>query len=124
MPYRLEWNHDNTLVSFSGIASFREIREVGDAHYGDPRLEVIRYIIVDFRQADCSRLSPQEIMIISAFDSATVAYKKDLKLALVVNDEKTRIVCEEYRQNMQSMQMSWLVAVFESMEAAREWCLQ
>jgi len=122
MPYRLEWNPDNTLITFSGTVSFREIREVGDAHYGDPRLEAIRYVIVDFRDADSSQLTPQEITIISAFDSATVAYKKDLKIALVVNDENTRKVCEDYRLNMQSLQSWWPVAVFESMKAAREWC--
>ena len=122
MPYRIEWSNENSVVSFSGNVSFQELREVGNAHYGDERFDAIKFIIIDFSDADLSQISTSHTNIVASVDSVSMEYKPELKMALVVKNDRQRELCESYIASSIGFQSSWSHAIFTNPEEAGKWC--
>jgi hypothetical protein len=122
MPYKIEWIGKYTVVVFSGIVTYQELRETGDAHYGDSRLDSIKYIISDFTGADLSQISLHEPTIIASLDSVAVMYKPELRMAFVVRDDHQQMLCEKYIESSIGFQSSWSHQIVFSFDEARKWC--
>lgn len=122
MPYKIEWRDDYVLVLFSGTVTYQELREVGEAHYGDSRFDAIKYFIGDFTDADLSQISMDKPTIIAALDSVAVSYNAQLKMAFVVRDQHQQSLCEKYIEDSIGFQSSWSHQIFFSVEDAQTWC--
>ena len=122
MPYRLEWNNKTALVIFDGIMSRQGLRDVGNAFYGDSRLDALECLIADFNNADLSQLTFDDINTIASIDSATVMYKPKLKMAFVTSDHSVREVLKKYIDTSETLSSTWNYSVFNKYEDARNWC--
>ena len=123
MPYRMDWNGDHVLIAFSGEITFEQMREAGDAHYGDERLEGIKYLIGDFTRADLSRLTKEHVRIVSAVDNVAVSYLPSLRMAFVVSDDHQKELCASYISASKGFGSPWSHGIFDNVEEARRWCV-
>ena len=121
MPYKIEWNNTYALLSVSGNVTYEELREVGKDCYGDIRLDDIEYYIVDFREAELSQITTNQINMLAAVDSITVLYKPDFKMAFVIGNQQQRVLCESYIKSSKSFKSTWPFAIFNNFEDARNW---
>lgn len=124
MPYRIEWNNERSLISFSGKVSFQEMREVGEAHYGDERLDTLKYLIADFSNADLSQVFLDQVSTLASLDSISVSHNPNIKMAFVIADEPQRQICESYIEYSKTFQSSWSYEIFTNFEEAQTWCVQ
>lgn len=115
MPYTINWSDDHTIVVFTGLVTFQELREIGATHYGDSRFDDLRYVIVDFSQADLAQITLDEPIILASLDSVAVAYNARLKLALVIADEYQRSLCEKYIKDSIDFHSSWSHRIFSTL---------
>lgn len=122
MGYRIDWNNQYTLVTYIGRVTLQDLREVGSAVAGDQRLDAIDYILVDLRSADLSQISFADTKIAASVDSVSVRYKSQLKMAMIIKDERQRQPCESYIEYSKNFQSSWSFAIFADFEEAKNWC--
>jgi hypothetical protein len=122
MPYKIDWIGKYAVVVFNGIVTYQELRETGDAHYGDSRFDGIEYLIVDFSGADLSQIMLHEPTILASLDSVAVTYKPELKMAFVVRDEYQQQLCVKYIEDSLGFESSWSHQIVFSFDEARKWC--
>lgn len=122
MAYTLTWTSKGTIVAFSGKVTFDEITNSNDEHYGDERFDKIAYMLYDFSNADISGINMGEPRVFAAIDSAADIYKKNMKVALVGNGERTLSLFREYIEFSQRLGSSWTFAILDRFEDAINWC--
>jgi len=121
MPYKIDWNDNNTVITFNGEVSMGELRKVSDAHYGAESLDELDYLIADFADADLSQLKVDLALTIASLDSITRSYKPDFKIAFIVSDDYQKILCEGYIEYSKQLKTTWQYGIFNNSQDAHNW---
>ena len=122
MPYTITWRDRGTYTKLVGKVTIDEVAEANNEHYYHSRFKDITYQLFDFTEADCSDVTLADTKYPAAFDTAANFYKKKFKVAMVVADEHTKILCLTYIKHANRYATSWEMEVFDSVAAANTWC--
>lgn len=122
MPLNINWFDDHTEVTLNGHVSFKELKAIGAVHYGDGRFDGIKYVVVDFRCANLTEITPDKPKILASIDSTAVVYNSNLKIAFIIENEYQRQLCEKYVADSVGFQSSWSHGIFSNMTSAKAWC--
>ena len=121
MSYQLAWEKNGVHSSFEGILSPEIHREALNALFGDARVDGIDYIIGDFSGVNSNLLNEKDIEYPLAMTSGAASYLKQLKVALVSEDEVINALCLRYIELSEHLNIGWKVRLFDDLESARSW---
>ena len=122
MSYRHKWIGNDIIFSFNGEITFNEIDRANSEIYRDSRFDSMNYAIFDFTSVKHFDLSDGEVEVISALDQSISRWNRNLRLALVGNDDDN--VEEMIVRYIKLMENSvWDIEHFDHPEPAIEWCL-
>ena len=116
MPCKVTWEDNELIWELSGDISTEEFLKINSDPYGDPRLDDLRYLIVDFINVKSIDLPEKKIMQIQGMDEAAAMSNPHLKIAFIANTEETRKIAEFYGADS-----PWECGIFETVEEARSW---
>lgn len=122
MVYAIVWNSKGAITRFTGKVGIEEINQANNEHYGDARYDEIKYQLFDFTEADLSSIAADDAKYPAAYDKAATIYKFYLRVAMVVADDYTQALCEEYIKLSQRYNSGWEFGVFSTLKEALTWC--
>ena len=122
MKYKIEWTHNNPMITFHGDISFQDLYPVDGKIYGDSRFEMMKYIIYNLLDANSFYLNHLDLKVISTLDKSASRWNKKIKLACVSQDNNTKKVTLEYKNLM--VDSNWEIGLFDTVDEALAWCKQ
>lgn len=121
MSYSISWSGNTFLAEFAGKITPNEIEAVNDLFSGDERLEMIRYSIWDFSRASSIEMPDYEIEYAAAFDKGVTTVRKDLRGALIANNDQVREQLEKYLAMADELSVNWDTRLFDNLQTAKAW---
>lgn len=121
MAYRLTYKDKTFLLVHTGMISIGEINESNGVIHGHEKFDSHKYQIVDLLNADFSEMSLTMARQPGATDSAASKTKTNIKVALLVEEEKAIKFCNEYISIAKKMGSNWSFELFTNMELALKW---
>ena len=124
MKYGIKWIANNAILSFEGDITFDDLDQANNEIYGDPRLDLMKYTIFDFRGAESIDINYDEMKVISTLDKGISKWNRNLKIAIIVDDNNSNNK-EKVLNYIQLMEDNdWKIGYFIELEKAVEWCLE
>jgi hypothetical protein len=120
MSYRLKWQGSDVLIEFSGEVVFEDIYEADNIMYGDPRFDLMRHHICDFRNVSSFNVSEDEVKVIAILDKASSHWNDCIKVAIVTKDPYIARMVTVYKNKLSGT--NWTIRSFEEKSDAIQWC--
>ena len=124
MSLNIEWDNTSVSVSYVGEISYKKLRDIGEVISSNEKLESIKYITLDFSDADFSKITPENIESIASIDSVITRYKSKLNIAIITHDEWTKNLSEKYIEFSKKYKSPWHKGIFDNYDDASKWASQ
>ena len=121
MPYEIIWGTNGILVQFWGSYDHKVSTRANIEIYSDSRFKGLKYAIWDLSGISELRITVDEAVIPAMQDKLASERLPNLKLAMIVQDEPARKICNSYVAHCQNSGMEWEFMVADSMECIRAW---
>jgi hypothetical protein len=122
MSFRFCWESNRSVyVQFSGDISEGDLTSATDTLYHDPRSDLVREVIWDFSGIDNFEISPTQVEVIAASDTAASSYMRSMKAAFVICHPELIELAKNYIATMERLGSPWQNRLFASEEDARRW---
>lgn len=119
MPYKNTWEQRGVYRVFSGKITGEEILEAVQKVEADARFDKIKYVINNFLDVTEIDVSPKDIKIIAAIDTAAALSNSDIKIAQLATDPQIAALNVLYSEAAGSS--PYPTKVFHTLEDARKW---
>ena len=119
MTFNINWDKKGVYVKFRGIVTPQDLIDANNYVISNANFESIDYQIFDFLHIEDFKISFYDITIIASMDKSQTEFIKDMKVAIVTQDDYVREITTEYDQFMAGS--NWITKIFTSFETAEEW---
>lgn len=119
MTFNINWYKKGVYVKFRGVVTPQDLIDANNYVISNANFESIDYQIFDFLHIDDFKISSYDITIIASMDKSQTEFIKDMKVAIVTQNDYVREITTEYDQFMAGS--NWITRVFTSYESAKEW---
>ena len=119
MTFNINWDKEGVYVKFRGKVTARDLIDANNYVISNAQFDIIDYQIFDFLQIDEFNISSYDITIIGTMDKSQSDFKKDMKIAIITQDDYVRGVFTEYDQLL--IGTNWITKIFSSVDNARLW---
>ena len=119
MTFNINWDKKGVYVKFRGIVTPQDLIDANNYVISNAKFESVDYQIFDFLHIDDFKISAYDIAIIASMDKSQTEFIKDMKVAIVTQDDYVREITTEYDQFMAGS--NWITRIFASHETAEEW---
>jgi len=115
MAYEITQEGRGRIWRFFGKVTMEEFSELDDSLSSDPNIDDLRYLLVDFQEADLL-LSEEDAEIIGAKDIGMSQRNPFLKIAVIGKSEKLKKLVSLYSEHS-----PFETRLFENLKDARSW---
>lgn len=119
MTFNINWDKTGVYVKFRGIVNSQDLIDANNYVISNKNFETISYQIFDFNNIDEFNITKEDIIIIGTMDKSQTDFKKDMKVAIVTQDDYVRKITTDYDQIMSDS--SWDTKIFSDVDSARKW---
>ena len=119
MTFNINWDKEGVYVKFRGNVTAQELIDANNYVISNANFDTINYQIFDFLHIDDFNISSYDISIIGTMDKSQSDFKKEMKVAVVTQDDYVREVITEYDQLMSGT--NWITRIFSSIGNANSW---
>jgi len=119
MTFNINWDKKGVYVKFHGIVNAQDLIDANNYVISNAKFETINYQIFDFLNIEDFKITSYDINIIGVMDKSQTDAKKEMKVAIVTQDDYVREITTEYDQIMS--QSNWETKIFPNYEMALEW---
>jgi len=119
MTFNINWDKRGAYVKFHGIVSAQDLIDANNYLISNANFEGINYQIFDFLNIEEFKITSFDISIIGVMDKAQTEFKKEMKIAILTQDNYVRKITKEYDQLMEGS--NWITKIFDNMENAKQW---
>jgi len=95
MGYNIRWENDGVFVELRGKVNSKEIGHANNRLYADERYDQISFQVLDMIGAEVI-LSKDEILEISALDTAAARWNDSLRMAFLIGNPNLKALFEKY----------------------------
>ena len=121
MSVSTTWKEQGRFPVYEGFFSIAEFLFHFTEIRRDSRYDSIKYSIVDFTNADFSKLEVEDGYFATAVDyHSKLSYSEHL-FALVTNDPHALKILKNYKNEMLNLGMTWKIEFFAAQAEARKW---
>ena len=119
MPFELRWESHGLYRRSYGTLSASDALAFRYAVSGDPRLDKLRYVIIDYSDAVAGDDLTQEMVgQLAAFDRGISATNPRIRAAVVSTDETIKSILDMYRETQIG---TYPIRLCSTVEEARRW---
>ena len=115
--YEIEWADNGIYWKYCGDVSGKEIIEVSQLIYGDPRFAKLKYKLVDFLDIDTIDLSKDEAAKIVRLHKTAVLSNRNIETAVVSSSNSE--LANKFTYFFSSL--CWEFLVFQDREKGHNW---
>lgn len=119
MPYKIEWNAETVIWTYTGRLTGEELLQSNMDIYGDERFDDLRYQIVDLRAVDEFVVDEHHMRKIAHLDRAAAYTNPRIRVAVVTSDQKGESMTDTYIE--QSPEAHWPTQTFYDFDQAIRW---
>lgn len=119
MTFNITWSPNGVYIKFRGSVIAHDLIDANNYVISNAEFESIQYQIFDFLDIDEFKISSYDINIIGAMDKSQSNFKKEMKVAVLTQDDYVRELITEYDQIMSGS--SWHTKIFSDYETAKVW---
>lgn len=119
MTFNIKWYKKGVYLKFRGIVTAQDLIDANNYVISNSEFESIDYQIFDFGDIDEFRVTSHDINIIGTMDKSQSDFNKEMKVAVVTNDNYVKEITAEYDQIM--IGSNWVTRIFKSYELAKKW---
>lgn len=121
MTFNINWDKKGVYVKFRGIVTAQDLIDANNYLISNANFETIDYQIFDFSTIDDFQITTYDIRIIGVMDKSQTDFKKEMKVAIITEDDYVREITTEYDHIMS--ESKWITRVFSDYNAAKKWVL-
>lgn len=121
MTFNIKWYKNGVYLKFRGIVTAQDLIDANNYVISNAEFESIDYQIFDFEDIDEFRIKSHDINIVGTMDKSQSDFNKEMKVAVVTNDNYVKEITTEYDQIMTGSK--WVTRIFQSYELAKKWVL-
>lgn len=114
------WEGNDVILTFHGVAGYKEIYDAGNLIYGDKRFDNQHYQIFDFTDIEKFDVDQGASRIFAKLDHSASRWNDNIKLGIVTTDEAQLTFTKDYVQEMQGS--GWEIRLFSDLSDAKAWC--
>ncbi|QCU90573.1 hypothetical protein [Thiomicrorhabdus sediminis] len=96
MSYKLEWNDQGVVITFSDILSTKDLIKSNSELIGNSRIETVKYIISDFTHIKGATLDESAVEITKDFAVRANPINPNIRLAIVSDNEEIIKLIESF----------------------------
>lgn len=119
MPYKIEWNANTVIWTYSGRLTGEELLQSNMEIYGDERFDNLRYQIVDLRAVESFIVDDHHMRKIAHLDRAAAYSNPRIRVAVVTKDQQGVHMNDTY--SAQAPDSHWETRTFEDFDEAARW---
>lgn len=120
MSYRLKWDGDNVFATFSKDTNYDEIITVAKSIIADARFYSLQFAIFNYLDVDNYYLNDEELFEMATLNKNASSWNKNVRLALIDNDEYIEKMLVKYIQLMNDSH--WKIKRFDNLDDSLNWC--
>ena len=122
MAYDVTWGKNRSLFTFHDEIDIDEVNEANGVLHGSKIYQNYHCSVWDFLNCDTSKIKRDEVKEPAYVGKAATLSVKHVKKALVAKDDYTLELCHEFAALFKMLEASAEVCIFDSMDAAQQWC--
>jgi hypothetical protein len=119
MTFNINWDKRGAYVKFRGAVNAQDLIDANNYLISNANFEGINYQIFDFLNIEDFKITSFDISIIGVMDKSQTEFKKDMKIAILTQDDSVREITREYTQLMEGS--NWITKIFDDFERAKKW---
>jgi hypothetical protein len=119
MTFNINWDKNGVYVKFRGNVTAQDLIDANNYVISNANFETIEYQIFDFLHIDEFTITSYDMSIIGVMDRAQTDFKKEMKVAILTQDDYVIEITSEYEQLMTGT--DWGTKILPSIEEARAW---
>lgn len=119
MTFNINWDKRGAYVKFRGEVTAQDLIDANNYLISNANFEGINYQIFDFLNIEAFIITSFDISIIGVMDKSQAAFNKEMKIAVLTQDDYVKEIVREYDQLMEGS--NWITKVFEDEESAKQW---
>lgn len=121
MTFNINWDKKGVYIKFRGLVTAQDLIDANNYVISNANFELINYQIFDFLNIDNFKITSYDISIIGVMDKSQTDFKKEMKVAIITDDDDVKRITSEYDQIMSGS--NWITKIFSTLEDARTWCV-
>ena len=119
MTFNINWDKKGVYVKFRGVVTAQDLIDANNYVISNANFETINYQIFDFLNIDDFKITSYDINIIGVMDKSQVGFKKEMKIAVLTQDDYVREITTKYDHLMAGS--NWVTRIFADINSARQW---
>ncbi len=123
MAYEFSWEERGFCHRHWGVVHPRDLAEILEIFYGDPRCDECRYVIADYSDAEDHAFEQTDITVVAGHDIGASKTIPRLRQALVATNPRFREACEHYVSIIRRSHITWETVIFDDVNEAYRWAL-
>ena len=119
MTFNINWEKQGVYVKFRGNVTAQDLIDANNYVISNAQFDTIEYQIFDFLHIDKFNVSSYDITIIGVMDKSQTDFKKDMKIAILTQDDYVREIIAEYDHLMADT--DWVTQIFPNIDSVNLW---
>ena len=119
MTFNIKWDKKGVYVKFHGIVNAQDLIDANNYIISNANFETIHFQIFDFLDIDDFNITSYDISIIGVIDKSQSVINKEMKIAIVTQNDYVKEITSEYDQIME--ESSWITKIFPDYHSANKW---
>jgi len=119
MTFNINWDKEGVYVKFRGDVTAQDLIDANNYVISNANFDSINYQVFDFLHIDKFSITSYDISIIGTMDKSQSEFKKDMRVAIITEDDYVAEITREYDQFMAGTK--WATKTFAKLEEARSW---
>lgn len=122
MTYDVTWGANRSIFSFQDKIDINLINTAHGVLHGSINYQNYHCTIWNFLGADCTNIDIDDVKEPAYVGKAASFSVHYVKIALVAEEKRTLALANEFVELYKKMDTSWNVHIFNTMDAAEQWC--
>jgi len=121
MPHKTIWNDVGCIVEINGVISYDDVEKINSELCSSHNFINIDYFIRDLTAVQSVSISKYELEIAAYINYSASSYKKKLKGAFVIDNEKIKENVKFYIETSEKIGITWEQRIFANIHEALVW---
>jgi hypothetical protein len=119
MTFNIKWDKKGAYIKFRGTVNAQDLIDANNYLISNANFEGINYQIFDFLNIEDFKITSFDISIVGVMDKSQSEFNKEMKVAILTQDDYVREITREYEELMEGS--NWTTKVFDNMTSAKQW---
>ncbi len=119
MTFNIKWDKKGAYVKFHGVVNAQDLIDANNYLISNANFEGINYQIFDFLNIEEFKITSFDISIVGVMDKSQSEFNKEMKVAILTQDDYVREITREYKDLMEGS--NWITKVFDNVDSAKQW---